>query len=404
MYRNTHFACLEGAYLFPQIQARKARYLSEHPEAALIDLGIGDTRLPIPDVVAQAMGNYSMDLATPAGYRGYGDEQGTKELRERIAEIHYRAAISTDEIFIGDGTKCDIARLQVLLGPDAIIGIQDPTYPAYRDSALLTGGGLRTRDGRQRLQFLPCTLENGYFPDLERADPTIDALFFCSPNNPTGHAATREQLQNLVDWARLHEVLIVFDAAYSWYVRDPKIPKSIFEVEGAERCSIEFNSFSKMVGFTGVRLSWSAIPHNLTYADGTRLLPDWRRIATTLFNGASNIAQMGGVACLTSEGLLEIQTRIDTYLSNATMLRDALSERGIRCSGGQNAPYLWAHFPGHSSWDVFDRLLTDCRIVCTPGSGFGQCGESHIRLSAFASARDAARAAERLASIAPALR
>lgn len=383
---------------------RKAQYLKDHPNASLIDLGIGDTRLPIPQLVAEEMAQWALKLATTKGYRGYGAEQGDATLRQRIAEQHYHCAISSEEIFIGDGTKCDIARLQVLLGPDARLGIQDPTYPAYRDSALLTGGSHRKRDGDVRLKLLPCTLENGYFPDLERADTKIDVLFFCSPNNPTGHAATRAQLQRLVNWAREHDVLIAYDAAYSWYVRDPNVAQSIFEIEGAEHCALEFNSFSKMVGFTGVRLSWTVIPRALKYKDGKGLLEDWRRIATTLFNGASNIAQAGGAICLTPLGLAEIRKRTDHYLANAAILRSALAEVGIRCSGGQNAPYLWAQFPSGTSWAIFDALLAQCQIVSTPGSGFGQCGEHHIRLSAFGDEADARQAAQRLTAKATSLR
>lgn len=393
--RSPHLQELKSEYLFPQIAARKGAFHAQMPGAELVNLGIGDTSLPLPDRASVEMARFAKALATKQGYRGYGPEQGEVTLRKRIAEKIYKGAISPDEIFIGDGTKCDIARLQVLFGPHAVIGVQDPTYPAYRDSAILTNGSLLT-GGERRVRLLPCSVANGYFPDLEGADPNIDALFFCSPNNPTGYTATRDQLRALVSWALEHRAVVVFDAAYSAYIADEAIPRSIFEIEGATECAIELNSFSKMAGFTGVRLSWSVVPSALVCRAGKSLHESWLRIHTTLFNGASNIAQAGGLACLSAEGLKEVDDQISKYRLNAQILRRALTARGLDVVGGEHAPYLWVHFQGRSSWDIFDHFLSKLHLVCTPGSGFGACGEGHIRLSALGSCEDVIVAAKRL--------
>lgn len=400
MLRNPHFDQLTENYLFAEIQNRKKRYLLTHREASIINLGIGDTQLPLPKVASKAMEKMAEGLATPQGYRGYGSEQGDLLLREQISQTVYKGSISPDEIFIGDGVKCDIARLQVLLGADARIGLQDPTYPAYSDSAILTSG-LKNRD-QLRLKLFSCTAENGYFPKLEDSDPKIDLLFFCSPNNPTGCAATKEQLKDLVDWAIQYRVVIAFDAAYSWYIRDEKVPLSIFEIEGAERCALEFNSFSKMAGFTGVRLSWTALPSTLKYWDqknkrfNRTLLQDWKRLYATLFNGASNVAQAGGLACLSQEGLMQVRSCTDYYMENAHFLRKALQKVGVQVVGGQDAPYLWVFFEGATSWQTFDRLLKEKQIICTPGVGFGAQGEGFVRFSSLGLREEIAEAARRL--------
>lgn len=393
-----YFRDLGREYLFPQITARKAAFLARSPNAQLVNLGIGDTTLPLPSETSERMAHFARLLATKEGYQGYGPEQGSRALREQIARAVYKDAIDPDEIFIGDGTKCDIARLQVLLGPDRIIGLQDPTYPAYRDSAILTGGGT-LGDGSLRVRLLPCAQDNGYFPDLSAADPEIEVLFFCSPNNPTGFTASRQQLQTLIEWALAKRALIVFDAAYSWFIDDEAIPRSIYEIEGAKSCAVELNSFSKMAGFTGIRLSWSAVPKDLKTQDEESLHEGWLRIQTTLFNGASNIAQVGGLACLSDEGLRQVGDRISQYRANARKLRQVLRERGLDVTGGEHAPYLWAQFEGKSSWEIFDHLLEKFHLICTPGSGFGACGEGYIRLSALGSGEDVTLALSRLSQL-----
>lgn len=397
MLRSPHFSQLPKSYLFPQIAERKALYQQKHPRAKIINLGIGDTKLPLPKVAARAMERAAAGMATPEGYRGYGLEQGDLALRQQISQRIYKGAICPDEIFIGDGVKCDIARLQVFLGSCARIGVQDPTYPAYSDSAILTSGA--THDGKARIKLFACAKENGYFPNLSDIDPEIDLLFFCSPNNPTGFAASKRQLRQLVEWALKHSVLIAFDAAYSWYVRDENVPLTIYEIEGARSCALELNSFSKMAGFTGVRLSWTALPITLRYghrSDKLGLHRDWQRLYSTLFNGASNIAQAGGLACLTDEGTAQVRECTDYYMDNATLLRSALQKRGIEVVGGQNAPYLWAHFEGSTSWEVFDHLLSEHQLLTIPGVGFGAQGEGYIRFSALGSKKEAVTAVERL--------
>ncbi len=397
MLRSPHFSQLPKSYLFPQIAKRKALYQQNHPRAEIINLGIGDTHLPLPKVAARAMERAAAGMATSAGYRGYGLEQGDLELRRQISQRVYKGAICPDELFIGDGVKCDIARLQILLGSCARIGVQDPTYPAYSDSAILTSG--TTHDGKARIKLFACAKENGYFPELSDLNPEIDLLFFCSPNNPTGFAASKRQLQQLVDWALKHSVLIAFDAAYSWYVRDENVPLSIYEIEGARSCALELNSFSKMAGFTGVRLSWTALPITLRYgnrSDKLGLHGDWQRLYSTLFNGASNIAQAGGLACLTDEGRAQVRECTDYYMDNATLLRSALQKQNIEVVGGQNAPYLWARFEKSTSWEVFEHLLSEHQLLTTPGVGFGVQGEGYVRFSALGSKKGVVTAIERL--------
>lgn len=397
--RNIHFGQLAESYLFAQIAKRKLAFQQKHPKSEIINLGVGDTKLPIPKLAAQAMEKAAREMATPSGYRGYGLEQGELKLRCMISEKIYGGAIKPDEIFIGDGVKCDIARLQVLLGSKARIGVQDPTYPAYVDSAILTAGA--TLAGQARIKSLACSCENGFFPDLDALSGEIEVLFFCSPNNPTGFAASKKQLRQLVDWALEHSVLLVFDAAYSWYIRDEDIPLSIFEIKGARDCALEFNSFSKMAGFTGVRLSWTALPTSLNYSDHVSgekrgLHRDWLRLYSTLFNGASNIAQAGGLACLTDEGRAQVRSCTDYYMENAALLRSALKRQGIKVVGGRNAPYLWARLVGRTSWEIFDDLLSEHQILATPGVGFGPQGEGYVRFSALGLRGEMLIAIERL--------
>jgi LL-diaminopimelate aminotransferase len=276
--------------------------------------------------------------------------------------------------------------------------VQDPSYPVYVDGSVLAGAaGAWTGTGYQGITYLPCTAENNYFPDLSLLPR--DALFyFCSPNNPTGATANREQLESLVKAAREKGVLIIFDAAYAEYIRDPALPKSIFEIDGAKTCAIEDNSFSKPAGFTGVRLGWTIVPKDLKYAGGESVNADWNRVCGTIFNGASNIAQAGGLAALDDEGLKEVRQLSDFYLDNAALIRGALRKLGISCVGGDNSPYIWAQFPGRDSWDVFNEILEKCRVVTTPGAGFGPAGQSFIRFSAFGHRQDVEEACGRLAT------
>jgi LL-diaminopimelate aminotransferase len=326
---------------------------------------------------ASALGNVKT-------YTGYADDSaGLPLLREKIASALYKNIIEPDEVFVSDGAKCDIGRLQFLFGAGVKVAVQDPSYPVYVDGSVLAGAaGGWEENGYSGITYLPCTAENNYFPDLEKI-PENCLIYFCSPNNPTGATATREQLVKLVDTAISKGCIIIFDAAYSEFIRDPSLPKSIFEIDKAKTCAIEVNSFSKPAGFTGVRLGWSIVPKALKYESGESINTDWNRINNTIFNGASNIAQAGGLAALDETGLKEIRTITDFYLGNAKIIRETLQKKGISCVGGDNSPYIWAHFPGKDSWDVFSQILEECHVVTTPGAGFGPAGQSFVRFSAF---------------------
>lgn len=399
--RNTGFSNLTAGYLFPEVARRRREYQAAHPDAKIISLGVGNTTEPLPQYIAKALSDYALGLATKEGYSGYGDEQGLTALREKIAQVFYPNLVSGDEVFISDGAKCDIARIQTLFGSKVKIAVQDPSYPVYVDGSVITGAaGKNTGSGYKGICYMPCTPENNFFPDISKIKKN-SLIYFCSPNNPTGAVSTREDLQKLVSFANENGCIIIFDAAYREFIRDESLPKSIFEIEGSRTCAIEINSFSKPAGFTGVRLGWSIVPKELKYADGTSVHQDWNRIMTTLFNGASNIAQYGGLACLDSEGIAAMKGVIDYYLDNAKLIQKTFEGENFKKMNAQvyftgNSPYIWVKFPGKKSWDVFDAVLDKCRVVTTPGSGFGPAGESFIRISAFGHKEDVQQACERL--------
>ena len=405
--RNPNLARLQGGYLFPEIARRRRAFVEAHPDTQtaqgrVISLGVGNTTEPIPPHIAGGLVQGAEKLKTVEGYTGYADE-GFEALRERISQVYYNGRFKADEIFISDGAKCDIGRLQLLFGRDARIVVQDPSYPVYVDGTVLIGaaggkGSGAQADGYEGIVYLPCTAENGYFPDLNPL-PKQSIFYFCSPNNPTGATITRAQLTALVQAVQKTGSLLVYDAAYSSYIRNAELPTTVYEIEGADTCAIEINSFSKSAGFTGVRLGWSVVPHQLRYADGEPVHTDWARITGTVFNGASNIAQWGGLAALDDAGLLELRTLTDFYMENARLIREAVLKLGVSCSGGDNSPYIWARFPGEDSWAVFERILQTCRVVTTPGAGFGPSGQSHIRFSAFGHRSDIEEAAARLAQL-----
>lgn len=372
--RNPNMAQLSSSYLFPEINARKKHYLSHNPHANLISLGIGDTTEPIPPTITDSMVHAAARLGTVPGYTGYGPEQGIEELRKLIAEKLYPNLAKPNEVFVSDGAKCDIGRLQLLFGSNVSIAVQDPAYPVYVEGSIIRG----VKD----IVYMPCSPENGFFPDLSKT-PRTDLIYFCSPNNPTGAVATKEQLTQLVAFAKANKSIIIYDSAYANYIQDPKLPKSIFEIEGAREVALEISSFSKIAGFTGVRLGWTVIPEELTFEDGSLVKADWNRVMSTIFNGASNIAQIGGCSILSDDGLMEIQTLTAFYLENCRMIQNALEMRGHEVYGGKNAPYVWVRFKGKKSWDVFQDFLENHHIVTTPGSGFGPGGEGFVRFSAF---------------------
>ena len=393
--RNPNIANLKAGYLFPEIAKRRREYAAAHPDAKIISLGVGNTTEPILPHINAGLVEGARQLRTTAGYSGYQDE-GMADLRRKISEVFYDDKFSIDEIFISDGAKCDIGRLQLLFGPEVKIAVQDPSYPVYVDGSVLAGaaGGWKG-SGYAGICYLPCTAENNFFPDLSLL-PQGCLVYFCSPNNPTGATANRSQLEKLVNTALEKKCLIIFDAAYSEFIRDVKLPKTIYDIKNAELCAIEVNSFSKPAGFTGVRLGWTVVPQSLKYSGGESVNADWNRITGTIFNGASNIAQAGGLASLDSDGLQEIRVLTDFYLDNAKLIRSTLHGLGINCIGGDNSPYIWAHFPGRDSWEVFAEILEKCQVVTTPGAGFGPAGQGYIRFSAFGHRADIEEACKRL--------
>jgi len=396
--RNPNLARLQSGYLFPEINRRKRELLQRNPQAKIISLGIGNTTEPLGTRISAALSRYAADLGTPAGYSGYGEEQGLEALRHKVAQRYYCGRVSADEVFISDGAKCDIGRLQLMFGPGARFAVQDPAYPVYVDGGVIMG---QTGDYNPQcahfneVAYWPCRPENGFFPDLATC-PAAEIVYWCSPNNPTGAVSTRKQLQELVAYAKHHHAIIVFDAAYAMFIRDSELPRSIFEIEGAKEVAIEVNSLSKPAGFTGVRLGWTVVPQQLCYEGGESVRDDWNRIMTTIFNGASNIAQHGALAALDDEGLMEMKQHVDLYMRNAALIKKTLMALGVTCWGGENAPYIWARFPGKSSWEAFEYLLEKAHIVTTPGSGFGPAGEGFLRFSAFGHPHDVQAACSRL--------
>lgn len=396
--RNQRMANLSAGYLFPEVARRRRAFQEQNPALKVISLGVGNTTEALSPRIAEGLRRGAERLATRAGYSGYGDEQGLPELRAKIAKSLYRCRIEPQEVFVSDGAKCDIGRLQLMFGAEVSLAVQDPAYPVYVDGSVIVGaagpasaGGA----GYAGISYLPCSPENGFFPDLASA-PATDLLYFCSPNNPTGACATKGQLEELVAFARKNGSIIVYDAAYAEYISDPALPRSIFEIEGARELALEVNSFSKPIGFTGVRLGWTVVPAELRFSDGTPVAKDWNRMMTTLFNGASNVAQAGGLAALEAEGLAEMRASVAHYMGNAAIIKGCLDRLGIENYGGTNAPYIWGLFPGKSSWEAFERILDACAVVTTPGSGFGPAGEGFLRFSAFGHRADVEEAVRRL--------
>lgn len=385
--RNKNIAKLKTSYLFPEINARKRKFLEQNPLASLISLGVGDTTYPLSKHIAKALADASLMFATTSGYIGYGPELGNKSLREKITSRIYRDLVQPDEIIISDGAKCDIGRLQLLFGNDISIAVQDPAYPVYVDGSIM--------HGINHIVMMPCLPENDYFPDLNNT-PRTDLIYFCSPNNPTGAVATKAQLKSLVEFAKANRSIILFDSAYASYIQDPELPKSIFEIDGSRETAIEIGSFSKLAGFTGIRLGWTVVPDQLKYDDGRSVKADWHRVMSTIFNGASIISQMGGQAVLEEDGWLETKKMVEHYLENAEILRKSLIEAGHQLFGSVNAPYLWAYYEGKNSWEVFQDFLENLHLVTTPGSGFGPSGEGFIRFSAFARRENILDAVQRI--------
>ena len=395
--RNENFGKLQAGYLFPEIARRRNAYLAKNPDAKLISLGIGDTTQPIPQHILSGLEQGASKLGTKAGYSGYGAEQGTKELREKIASKLYNNLVEPDEVFVSDGAKCDISRLQLMFGANVVTAVQDPSYPVYVDTSVMMGQTGQIDPVTKQFKnivYMPCNPSNNFFPDVTKL-PRADVYYFCSPNNPTGAVATREQLTSLVKFAKEKGSIIVFDAAYAPFIRTPGVPKSIYEIDGAKEVAIEVNSFSKYAGFTGVRLGWTVVPSNLLFSDGTPVRNDWNRVMTTAFNGASNVVQSGGLNCLDDAGLKEINTLIDYYLGNAKILRDCFTKLGYKVYGGVDAPYIFVDMKGQGSWEAFTDIMEKIQVVTIPGAGFGPGGEGFLRMSAFAPREACEEAAKR---------
>ncbi len=398
MKHNPNLSKLQSGYLFPEINRRKKLFLEKNPSAKIISLGIGDTTEPITPFITKMLENSAKALGTKEGYTGYGDEQGNSELRKKIAEIFYNGKIKGDEVFISDGAKCDIGRLQIMFGSDIKIAVQDPSYPVYVDGSVIVGATGNFNESKKqfdKIVYIKCTPENNFFPDFSEIEKT-DLIYFCSPNNPTGATATKEQLKELVEFAKKNNSIIIFDAAYCEYIEDNSLPKSIYEIEGAKEVAIEINSFSKSLGFTGVRLSWSIVPKELKYDEGSLIWNGWNRIMTTIFNGASNIVQNAVLNSLNEKGLEEMRQTINYYKTNAKIIKQTLEELKIENYGGINSPYIWARFKGKTSWEIFNEILENCHIIITPGSGFGPSGEGFIRFSSYGHRENVEEACRRL--------
>jgi LL-diaminopimelate aminotransferase len=386
---NNSFSKLAAGYLFPEIARRTNAFSAENPNANIMRLGIGNTTEALPQTLVKAMKNELDLLSNRETYTGYGDEQGNTKLREALVKYYNRYGVELEatEFFISDGAKADAANIQQLFSVDSIVAFQDPAYPVYVDSNVVggrTSGYDKEIQGYKNFVYLPCTEENNFIPQVP--DSKVDLIYLCSPNNPTGAVMNHEQLKAFVDYANENKAVIIFDSAYSEYIKDPDLPRSIYEVEGAKSCAIEINSFSKNAGFTGVRLGWTIVPKALVCQDSEPGVINsmWNRRQCTFFNGASNIAQAGGLSALSGEGLKECKALVDYYLENARIIREGLESIGLVCYGGVNSPYIWAKTPNHlTSWEFFDFLLKECHVVITPGSGFGPSGEHFIRVSSY---------------------
>lgn len=386
---NSNYRKLTSGYLFPEIERRVERFQRENPAAKIHRLGIGNTTEPLTPTLIKGLKDGVERLARAETYSGYGDEQGQKELRTALARYYAAmgADLEPDEFFVSDGAKPDAGNIQSIFSSDSMVAFQDPAYPVYVDSNVIAGrsGPFDPDRGNYgRFIYMPCHEGNGFIPDPP--EKKVDLIYLCSPNNPTGAVADHRQLQRFVDYARRHRAVIIFDAAYAEFIADPQLPRTIFEIEGARECAIEINSFSKFAGFTGVRLGWTVLPRTLVLEDSEpgELRRCWLRRQTTFFNGASNIAQRGGLAVLSPTGLEECRELIGYYMENSRIIKEGLQESGLTVYGGENAPYLWVKTPGGlSSWEFFDRLLKETSVVGTPGSGFGPSGEGYFRLSAF---------------------
>ncbi|HCI74041.1 MAG TPA: LL-diaminopimelate aminotransferase [Lachnospiraceae bacterium] len=400
---NKNYLKLPGSYLFSQIGKKVRAYEAAHPEKKVIRLGIGDVTQPIAPKVLSALHTAVDEMGHEETFRGYAPDLGYAFLRDVIARKDFQErgmAVAADEIFISDGVKCDCGNIQEIFSTENTIAVQDPVYPVYVDSNVMAGRGGQYDPSLQRFDqviYLPCTRENGFVPELPARVP--DLIYLCFPNNPTGAVMTKDQLQEWVDYANRNGSVLLYDAAYEAYISQPDIPHSIYECSGAGTCAIEFRSFSKTAGFTGLRLGYTVIPKTVK-AEGVALWDLWARRHGTKYNGAPYIIQRAGEAVYSAEGRKQIQDQIAWYMGNAKIIADGLREAGYEVSGGVNAPYIWMRTPGHrTSWEFFDELLEQANVVGTPGAGFGPHGEYYLRLTAFGNRENTIEAVNRIKAL-----
>lgn len=401
---NDNYLKLKAGYLFPEIARRVNVFAEANPNAPIIRLGIGDVTEPLPQACLKAMTQAVQDMGDRASFKGYGPEQGYLWLREKIAKFDFQARgcdVDASEIFVSDGAKCDNGNILDIFGNDNIIAVTDPVYPVYVDTNVMAGhtGECNEKGEYEGLIYLPVTAENNFVAEIP--SQKVDLIYLCYPNNPTGAVATKAYLKQWVDYAKAHGSIIFFDAAYEAFISDPTLPHSIFEIEGARECAIEFRSFSKNAGFTGTRCAYTVVPKTLTgkASDGSdvELWKLWNRRQCTKFNGVSYIVQRGAEAVYSEEGQAQIKELVSFYLGNAKIICDQLTGAGYTVYGGGNSPYIWLKTPNNlSSWDFFDQLLEKANVVGTPGSGFGAAGEGYFRISAFNSRENVEEAMKRI--------
>lgn len=401
---NQNYLKLQGSYLFSNIARKVKTYKEEHKDQEVISLGIGDVTRPLTPTIVKALHDAVDDMADIERFHGYGPDLGYSFLREKIAEFDFKRRgcdISADEIFVSDGAKSDSGNIQEIFSDKCTIAVSDPVYPVYVDSNVMAGRTGTYDEATTRwsdVVYMPCTRDNDFVPDLPSKTP--DIIYICSPNNPTGKALTKAQLQTFVDYALKNKAVILFDAAYEAYISEDDVPHSIYECEGAKDCAIELRSFSKNAGFTGVRLGYTVVPKNLVDTEGKSLYSLWARRHGTKFNGASYIQQRAGEAVYTEAGQKEIEGLVSYYMENARTIRDGLTSAGFTVYGGVNAPYIWVKTPeSMTSWQFFDYLLNDAQVVGTPGSGFGPSGEGYFRLTSFGSHENTREAVKRIVAL-----
>lgn len=398
---NDNYLKLPGAYLFSTVAKKAADFTAKHPDREVIKMSIGDVTKPLAPAVIEAMHKAVDEMGTPEGFRGYGPEQGYDFLRNKIVECDYKSRgidLQPDEIFISDGAKSDCGNIGDIFAKDNKVAVCDPVYPVYVDTNAMAGrAGDFIGEHWNNLYYMPCLAENNFLPQI----PTekVDMIYLCFPNNPTGMAATRDELKPWVEYAKANNAVILYDSAYEAFITDPDVPHSIYEIEGAKEVAIEFRSFSKTAGFTGTRCAYTVMPHELK-VDGVELNGLWNRRQCTKFNGVPYIIQRAAEAVYSPEGQAQTKQAIAYYLENAKIIREALSGAGLTVYGGVNAPYIWAKAPnGYKSWEFFDKVLEEAGVVTTPGAGFGPSGEGYVRLTAFSTKENTIKAMEKIKAI-----